>query len=256
VSWFEFAGASTEDIPGLSIEKKSIYGFPQRDVEKIVVPGRNGEILIDNGSYRNINVSYQCAITDYMVLYDISRMLTVGNQAGSAFQPWRGYQPLCDSYNSYERLAVHSSKVSMEELISGRFLRFNLVFDCKPQKFFSRSAVIALDAPGNLTVNRPIGAVSAAPRIEIVGSGTVELVLDGQALAIHGLILPPMTGGEYRWPSVVIDSEAMLACTYDAAGVRANLDIVQWPRFWKPASNVSASGNIARLKIYPRWWSI
>jgi len=163
---------------------------------------------------------------------------------------------LRDSYNSYERLAVHSSKVSMEELISQRFLRFNLVFDCKPQKFFSRSAVIALDGSGDLTIEQPAGAVSAAPRIEIIGSGTVDITLDEQVLTIQGLILPPIADGVYQWPSAVIDSEAMLACTYDAVGIRTNLDILQWPRFWKPVSNVSASGNVTSLKIYPRWWSI
>ena len=54
MSFFEYAGMSTAAIPGLLIEAKNIYGLPERDVEKIHVPGRNGDVLID---YKNPSFS-------------------------------------------------------------------------------------------------------------------------------------------------------------------------------------------------------
>ena len=168
----------------------------------------------------------------------------------------RGYQLLRDGWADFERLAVHSSQISMEEIIANRLLRFTVSFDCKPQKYYNRAAVITRSGAGSLTLNRPIGAVAATPRIEIIGSGTVTLNLEGQTLPLAGLVTPPMSGGEYQWPSAVIDSEAMVCYRTSGAGVRTNIDIPQWPQFWQLVHTVSITGSVTRLSIYPRWWSI
>ena len=256
MSYFEFAGMSTASIPGLLIEAKNIHDLPERDIEKIHVPGRNGDVLIDYGSYQNAPVSYQCAVTKYSALPELARLLTVGQQAGWGFTPWRGYQLLRDGWAGHERLAVHSSQVPMEEIIANRLLRFTVSFDCKPQKYAGRAAVVSRTGAGALTLNRPLGATASTPRIEIVGSGTVTLTLEGQTITLTGLVTPPMTGGEYLWPSAVIDSEAMIACRTSAAGIRTNIDIAQWPQFWQLLHTVLATGSVTSTKIFPRWWSI
>jgi phage-related protein len=256
MSFFEFAGMSTAAIHGLLVEAKSIYGLPERDIDRIHVPGRNGDVLVDYGSYQNAAVSYTCAVTKYDALPALGRLLTVGQQAAWGFTPWRGYQLLRDGWAEHERLAVHSSQVSMEEIIANRLLRFNVVFDCKPQKYYSRAAVVTRGGAGGFTLERPIGATASAPRIEIIGSGTVTLNLEGQTVTLTGLVTPPQSGGEYQWPSAVIDSEAMIACRYKAGGIREVIDIAQWPQFWQLAHTVSATGSVTRLSIYPRWWTI
>ena len=256
MSFYEFAGMSTASISGLLIEAKNIHGLPERDVEKIHVPGRNGDVLVDYGSYQNATVSYSCAVTKYAALPELARLLTVGQQAGWGFTPWRGYQLLRDGWAGHERLAVHSSQVPMEEIIANRLLRFNISFDCKPQKYYNRAAVITRSGAGSLTLNRPIGAMASTPRIEIIGSGTVTLALEGQTITLTGLVTPPMSSGEYQWPSAVIDCEAMIACRTSAQGIRTNIDIPQWPQFWQLVHTVSATGGVTQIKIYPRWWSI
>jgi phage-related protein len=256
LSYFEFGGMSTASIPGLLVEAKSIYGLPERDIEKIHVPGRNGDVLIDYGSYQNVTVTYQCAVTRYEALRDLSRLLTVGSQPGFGFYPWRGYQLLRDGWAEHERLAVVSTQIPMEEVIANRLLRFTVAFDCKPQKYYNRAAVVQRNGAGSITLNRPLGAVLSAPRIEIVGNGTVTLTLEGQTLTLTGLVTPPQSGGEFQWPSAIIDSEAMVACRYLAGGVRQAIDIPQWPQFWQLTHTVSATGGVTRLSIFPRWYAI
>ena len=212
MSFFEFAGMSTAAIPGLLVEAKSIYGLPERDIDRIHVPGRNGDVLIDYGSYKNVTVTYQCAVTKYEALRDLGRLLTVGQQAAWGFTPWRGYQLLRDGWADFERLAVHSSQIPMEEIIANRLLRFTVAFDCKPQKYYNRAAVVSRSGAGSVTLNRPYGATASAPRIEVIGSGTVTLNLEGQTVTLTGLVTPPQSGGEYQWPSAVIDSETKIAC--------------------------------------------
>ena len=271
MSYFEFAGSTTKNIPGLLIEGKQIHGLPRRDIERITVPGRNGDVLIDHGSYRNFSVSYRCAVTNYDALPALHRLLTVGalighssanadTTEGSATEPhrrwWRGYQLLRDGWANWERLAVHSSQISMDEIIANRVLRFNVSFDCKPQRYFNRAAVVSRTGAGALAIDRPVGAVSAVPRIEIFGSGTVNLNLDGQTIQLTGLTLPPQTSGEFRWPSVTIDSEVMVAFRTNAQGIRTNIDIQQWPQFWRERHNASVTGTVSRVNIWPRWWAI
>jgi phage-related protein len=256
MSFFEFAGMTTQNISGLLVEAKNIYSLPERDVERIHVPGRNGDVLVDYGSYKNVTVSYQCAVTNYAALRDLGRLLTVGPQATGTFNPWRGCQLLRNGWAGFERLAVCSSQIPMEEIIANRLLRFTVAFDCKPQKYYSRAAVVQRSGAGSVTVNRPYGATAAAPRIEVIGSGTVTLNLDGQTLTMTGLVAPPVSGGEYVRPSAIIDSEAMIACRYKSDGTRENIDIAQWPQFWQLLHTVSATGGVTRLSIFPRWWSI
>jgi len=256
MSFFEFAGMSTASIPGLLIEAKNIHGLPERDVEKIHVPGRNGDVLVDYGSYKNMTVTYTCAITKYAALPELARLLTVGQQAWWGFTPWRGYQLLRDGWANTERLAVHSSQIPMEEIIANRLLRFVVSFDCKPQKYYNRAAVVTRSGAGSLTLNWPVGATASTPRIEIIGSGTVTLNLEGQTITLSGLVTPPQSGGEYQWPSAVIDCEAMIACRTNGAGVRTNIDIPQWPQFWQLVHTVSTTGGVTQIKIFPRWWSL
>ncbi len=256
MSYFEFAGMSTANIPGLLIERKNIYGLPERDVEKIHVPGRNGDVLVDYGSYKNVTVSYECAVTKYNALRDLGRLLTMGQQNTAGFTPWRGYQLLRDGWVDFERLAVCSSQISMEEVIANRLVRFKVTFDCKPQRYYNRVAVVQRSGAGSINIERPYGATAAAPRIEIVGSGTVTINLEGQIIVFTGLVMPPKLDGEYQWPSAVIDSEAMISCRYKSDGTREMIDIDQWPQFWQLLHTVSVTGSVTNIKIFPRWWSI
>lgn len=54
---FTFNGQAASDF-GLLVSDKDIYFAPARDVSFVSVPGRNGDVLIDNNRYENINVSY------------------------------------------------------------------------------------------------------------------------------------------------------------------------------------------------------
>ena len=180
----------------------------------------------------------------------------MGQQAGWGFTPWRGYQLLRDGWADHERLAVHSSQIHMDEIIANRLLRFTISFDCKPQKYYNRAAVVTRNGAGSVTLNRPIGATAATPRIEIIGSGTVNLTVEGQTIPLTGLVTPPMSGGVHQWPSVVIDSEVMLAYRTNAQGIRTNIDIAGWPQFWQLVHTVSVTGGVTQIKIFPKWWSI
>ena len=144
----------------------------------------------------------------------------------------------------------------MEEIIANRLLRFTVAFDCKPQKYYTRAAVIQRSGAGNLTIERPLGATAATPRIEVIGSGTVTITLEGQTITLTGLVTPTLSGGVHQWPSAVIDSEVMIAFRTRANGTREVIDINRWPQFWQPAHTVSVTGGVTNVRILSRWWAL
>ena len=60
-----FGGRDLENSCNMYILGCGTFGSPSRDVEQIHIPGRNGDILIDNGGWNNIEVTYpNCAILE------------------------------------------------------------------------------------------------------------------------------------------------------------------------------------------------
>ena len=61
--YLTFAGRSSEDFKA-HISGSGTFVSPTRDVESIAVPGRNGDLHIDQGRYENINITYPAFITE------------------------------------------------------------------------------------------------------------------------------------------------------------------------------------------------
>ena len=58
---FTFNGISSADM-GLIVENKDIYSLPARDISLVSVPGRNGDVIIDNNRWQNVTISYTVGI--------------------------------------------------------------------------------------------------------------------------------------------------------------------------------------------------
>ena len=127
-----FDGESSRDY-GIYITGQAVYNAPERDVEMINIPGRNGSFALDKGRFQNIEVTYPAGIfadneTDFAQgVSDFRNFLCSRN----------GYVRLTDDYNPDEyRMAVYKSglDVSPAQLKAGEF---QLVFDCKPQRYLT-----------------------------------------------------------------------------------------------------------------------
>ena len=79
---------------GVWVTGSGTFSAPQRDVTVVSVPGRNGDLVIDNGKWNNIQVTYPCFIRDNF------------DQNMAAFRSLLcsqlGYQKLEDSYHPDE----------------------------------------------------------------------------------------------------------------------------------------------------------
>ena len=58
---FSFDNTSSRNY-GIYITGEAVYNAPERAVEMVSIPGRNGALALDEGRFENIEVSYPAGI--------------------------------------------------------------------------------------------------------------------------------------------------------------------------------------------------
>lgn len=172
----EFDGEMSGDY-GLYISGEGAYNAPERDVEMVTIPGRNGALALDHGRFENIEVTYPAGVfgTDEADFAD-----KVG-----AIRAWlcskKGYVRLTDEYNPDEfRLAIYKSglEVSPAKLTAGEF---DLVFQCMPQRFLkSGENAVTIESSGDSISNPTL--FNARPLLMVTGYG--GLTINGHPIEI------------------------------------------------------------------------
>jgi len=150
---FIFGGADSSTY-GIYISGEGVFNAPERAVEMISIPGRNGAIALDQGRFENIEVTYP-AFNYEQGMSDFS-----SNLAGlrSALCSKRGYQRLTDTIHPDEfRLGVYRSGLEVTPVKYNTASDFNITFDCKPQRFLTSGET---EVDGNAWSNVQTGSGS------------------------------------------------------------------------------------------------
>lgn len=125
-----FNGISSKEYD-IQVEHPPGYQTPERDCDIIHVPGRNGDIVINKGSYKNVERSYEIAVGS-LEKYFVDLVNPVSEWLHSGI----GYCRLEDSYEpEYYRSAMFNEAIDIEN-IQFHGGRTTITFDCKPQRFF------------------------------------------------------------------------------------------------------------------------
>lgn len=154
---------------GVYITGQAVYNAPEREVEMVSIPGRNGAFALDHGRFENIEVTYPAGIfasseTDFADAVSNFRNFLCSKQ---------GYCRLADEYNPNEyRMAVYKSGLEVEPamLTAGEF---NITFECKPQRFLT-SGETKSSVANNGTLSNPT-LFPSSPLIETKGYGTITI---------------------------------------------------------------------------------
>lgn len=207
------------------------YSAPTRSVDFIEVPGRNGDLLIDNGNYTNTK-----AFFDVVVTREIEKNT---DRLKYLLYSQKGYQRLYDSdLKGFYRMASFNSGF---EIMSNDGGVIRIEFDCKPFKYdiLGENAVI-FTGDGNL-YNKYFEP--SRPIITVYGSGQGNVYIGNQNIAISNV-------DEY----VTIDAEmqdAFRGLQNKNATVNT-ADIVLLPG----NNAISFSGGVTSVEIKPRWVTI
>jgi len=132
VKAFTFGGICSRDY-GVGISGTGTFDAPERDVDIIDIPGRSGSIIQDNGRFRNIQVTYPAWMhRDFDEWFPRFK---------AVMQQFVGYQRLEDEYDTeHYREAMFSGPIQPRTGIYNKSGKFDVVFNCKPQRFLKSGA--------------------------------------------------------------------------------------------------------------------
>jgi predicted phage tail component-like protein len=228
MNYFTFDNQKSSDF-GLTISQKDIYSAPVSDVSLVPVPGRNGDVLLDNNRFNNITVSYDVAFRNV-------------KSRASAIKLWlcrAGYFVLTDTYQpTYFRMAAFSSNLKIDELIEN-VGQAQISFNCKPFMYsLAGQETITQAEPG--TVTNP-ETFAALPYIKITGSGDITRPIGSNSYSITGV-------SSY----IELDSELMAAYK---GSVLCNdkINFTEFPVLTTGANSISWTGTVSKVEIVPRW---
>ena len=222
---------------GIYISGEGVLNAPERVVTMVEVPGRNGKLTIDEGRFENIQVTYPAFNYETSLATFNTKIETFRNAVLSK----KGYQRLTDTIHTDEfRLGVYHSGLEVKPIMYNTGAKFDIVFDCKPQRFLTSGETVVTKTSSG-TISNPTN-FDAQPLLVVTGTGT--LTVNGVQITIS------------KTPTT-IDCESMEA--YNGNTSR-NGDIVLSPNRFpvlSPGSNtITLSAGITKVEITPRWWRI
>lgn len=264
-----FNGISSKDL-GVEIESFPKYEIPEKEITKYEIPGRNGDIVIDHGTFKNVNVEYSISVMVKDGEYS-SRLHAI---ASWLYSP-SGYARLEDSYDSEcYRMARISSNTSFENLFN-QAGKATLTFDCKPQRFLKKGEeqLEYNETDSHTTLINP-SFFSAKPLLKLCNigqapsAGTISNIgLNGYRFAVNDII-----GGIHDLPypivDVIIDFENKKAYYRDVTDYskRTALPASNANKLFARDVTLDKGENIiyfrkpessnSFMKLTPRWWML
>lgn len=241
---------------GVYISGSGVFNAPERAYEMITIAGRNGDLIISQNRFQNIEVTYPAFVaTSFKTNLENFRSMLMSTNT---------YARLSDTYNPDEFRAAFIGdglEVSPTQMLDAG--EFDITFSCKPQRFLT-SGEIALEITSGDSVTNPT-LFDARPVLYVVGYGQIQV--GSQTITISN-----------TYPSIVIDSEIMdcYASTgnplvnsaivgsavlgYNNYTANANSAVTfsngEFPLLKEGTTTITYSNTIASLTLTPRWWRL
>lgn len=227
----------TSDSLGIVVEHYPSYTYAERDYEKVHVPGRSGDIFLDNGSYKNVQRTYEIAAGSYN-----GPAVTHFANISAWLHSGVGYCKLFDSYEpEYFRMAAYVETGDIANIL-GHAGRVTVNFDCKPQRYLHSGDSFVAVQSGQVLVN---AYQPSLPILDIVGTGDCTVNCNGYVANIDDLE-----------EEIFIDSDLM-DCYFGTTNLNSKVELPTGFPVLKPGNNtITFTGSITQVKIKPRWWTI
>ena len=246
-----FGGIDSSNY-GIYVAGNAVFNSPERDVTMIDVPGRSGQLTLDNGRFLNMEITYNAFVAGDNPNDIKSRIRDFRNAIGAK----TGYQRLTDTFHTDEfRQAVFRNGLEVEPTIyqTGGF--FDITFDCKPQRWLTSGETWVTVLSGPQSIDNPT-LFDASPLIRVSGANG-NVVIGNYTIAVAS------NPGTLSGAQVNIDCELGDAWYVDLLTgniVSLNSYITMsgsdFPKLNPGTNTVNFTGSITQVDIQPRWWRI
>lgn len=203
--------------------------------EAQTIPGRNGDLIWETGSYENRGASASC----FCLQKDVEKAIS---SAGRFLMGKKGYRRLetSDDPDHYWMARVENSPQIAMRLRT--LAPFEIGFDCKPQRFVKAGENAVVFTENGSLFNQY--SQVALPFITLYGHGTGRLTIGDCVVEVKAL-----DGTLY------LDSDTQNA--YNNNGNQnLNINAPVFPVLGDGETQIAFSGGIERVEIIPRWWEL
>ena len=233
-----FNGHSSKEV-GLEVETFPSYQAPRRSYEKVHIPGRNGDFLIDTGCWENVVREYSVSVGSLeRSYYDMMNKVTEWLHSTIS------YARLEDSYEpDIYRLAVYLEEITITNLFN-QGGKATIQFDCKPQRFLKTG-----DEPITITAKSSIiqnpTSFASLPIIHVYGTGNGTLVIGDNTITITEI-----------GSNLIIDSDVQ-DVYYNTENKNSVIKLPNgFPTFDPGLVKIGFSGGITKLEVIPKWYTL
>ena len=232
MSYFFFNGYYSYEM-GLIVEDKNIWGGPQPDFELISVPGRDGDVVLDHGRYKNVEVSYTVSF--------------IGTkEKAAALRQWlcarAVYGYLFDSEQpDHFRHAVFISQLDIEEVMHN-VGRAKLTFSCKPYLYRKDGAMATKYTQSGFVLTNP-EEYRSIPDITVYGTGNIYLNIGYNQYYMEDIR-----------SQIILDGELMHAYS-GTTPLNEKIRFTEFP-YLRPGDNQiswGGTGTVRSVYIAPNW---
>lgn len=268
---FTFDGVNSRDYCELFVSGGGAFNAPERDIESVSVPGRNGDLTLDNGRYKNIKVEYNAWIAkDFPENAAKARAWLCAGMGQ--------YKRLEDDYNPLEfRMARFIDGLNVDGFSSfGDYLAgtMTITFDCMPQRFLKsgENVITFSDAGGGGQYHAVINPTNedAYPLIEIYNGGDTfpafDMVSNGGRVSRILQYVPDQNysyADDYKYLLIDCDKQIIYHKKYESDPWNfRNVGVSitgQFPIFYGKVESSFYTTNLnsgRTYKVTPRWWTI
>lgn len=232
---FIFDGIDSKGF-GVYITGSGVYNAPERDVEMVEIPGRNGAYILDKGRFRNVTLTYPAGMFG-----DCEDDFAEGiRNLRNALASRKGYCRLVDEYHPNEyRMAVYRGGLDVEPAaINGenKAGQFEIQFDCKPQRYLLRGEQPIAVADGDTVINPTL--FDAKPLLQVWGYG--DIGINGETITIDDTIIGDVV--------LANSASGVSSVSFSEANIRTGDAITMNPSVIL-ASNIINDGSITNLGV-------
>lgn len=185
LNFLEFDGENSFDY-GVFISGEGTFDAPKRRARKISIPGRDGDFVLDEDSFENIQVRYPA----FIVAKNKAEFKEKLEAFRSALLSKTGYVRLSDTYHKDEyRMAAYLEGLEVSPKLHNKAGDFTLVFDCKPQRFLKIGELETSVSSGGIITNPTL--FESHPLLKTEGYGNINI--NGEPIIVNSVPLGDVT---------------------------------------------------------------
>ena len=220
---------------GIYLQKPIEFSEAKPIVEIQSIPGRNGDLVFETGSYENRTGIASC----FCLQKDVEKAISAAGRFLMAKHGYRRLETSDDPEHYWMARVENSPQIAMR---LRTLAPFEIGFDCKPQRFVKYGETPVIFTSSGLLFNQ-YGQI-ALPFITVYGQGAGRITIGDCVVDVKAL-----DGVLY------LDSDTQNAYN-DNGNQNLNINAPVFPVLGDGEIPISFSGGIERVEIVPRWWEL